>query len=121
MFWQIQQSLLVDLLPLAAINVAIPPRRQRSDSTSPAAIQIQFAVRAFPPLRITAFKRKALHWLAFVVQKLAYSTCRNSLARFVRADFITCRERFDCIWPLLCCCGPKSGRKNDSGAICVRE
>ena len=89
MFWQIQQSLLVDLLPLAAINVAIPSRRQRSDSSmSPVAIQIQFTVRAFPPLRITAFKRKALHWLAFVVQKLAYLTCRNSLARFVRADFI---------------------------------
>jgi hypothetical protein len=47
MFWQVQQSLLVDLLPLTAINVAIPPLRQRSDSTSPAAIQIQIAGVSF--------------------------------------------------------------------------
>ena len=46
MFWQIQQSLLLDLLPLVATNVVIPPRRQRSGSMSPVAIQIQFAARA---------------------------------------------------------------------------
>jgi hypothetical protein len=49
MFWQIQQSLLLDLLPLAATNVAIPARTQRSGSMSHAAIQIQFAVRGLSP------------------------------------------------------------------------
>ena len=46
MFWQIQQSLLLDLLPVAATNVVIPPRRQRSTSMSPAAfLELESAIR----------------------------------------------------------------------------
>jgi hypothetical protein len=71
MFWQTPQFLLLDPLSLAATNVAIPPRRQRSDSVSHVAIRIQFAVQGVSSnLRWTAFQteRLCMFWLLF---------CRN--------------------------------------------
>jgi hypothetical protein len=54
------------LLSLAATNVAILPRRQRSASMAHVAIRIQFAVRAVSSdLRMTAFQteRLCMFWL----------------------------------------------------------